>query len=227
MEVSLELPMEVLKRDYKNKITRKYVNGKLTELYSDIRKTTPIHIDFQVSPLCSMPLLSIARKAINYVYAPRNDKVIVDIDIKYIDKVSDKIGVVIKRADDYAPFDLTGRIIDLYIAMKPFSYWCEHKVKKNMFKEFFKGLSHIEGSFNVQIEFGFAKYSEANSKAKWKISFPDVDNCARGVLSQLDSNKVISIKMRKINTMEDYIHVVLIKAIRKGMENKYEEINDI
>ena len=209
MEVIFEIPTEVLKRGYKNKKAQKLVICKLEELYSKLRKTTPIHIDIEVPQSYRMSLLAVARKTINYIFASRNDKFIVDADIRYRDRSSGEIGVAITRANDYDPFDVTGKIMEFYIEMRPFSYWGKHKSEKIMFRKFFEGLSLIEGPFNVQIEFGFAKYQE--SIVRWKISYPDVDNCARGALSHLDSNKLVSLKMRKINTLEDYIHIVLAR----------------
>jgi len=222
MEVKFELPTDILKRGYKSKKMQKLVHNKLIEVYSDIRKTTPIHIEFHVSSFCPIPLLAIVRKAMNYIYASRNDKVIVDVDIKEINRHSDKIGICIKRADDYVPFDLTDTIWDLYVTIRPFSYGSKDKMK--MYKGVFEEISIVEGPFIVFAEFGFCKYS--NSRPKWKVSFPDVDNCARAALSHIDSNKIISIKMRKINTTNDYIHVVLKKPKNEVLKNTGEIIND-
>ena len=215
MEVLFTLPTDILKRGYKNKETRKVVNNKLAELYSDIRKTTPIHIEFQVSSFCSIPLLAIARKAINYIYAPRNDKVIVDVDINKVNRHSNKIYVCIKRAGDYVPFDSTDKIMDFYVPIRPFSYWIKDKMK--IYKGVFDEISIVEGPFVVLTEFGFCKYP--TPRPKWKVSFPDVDNCARAALSHIDNNKITSIKMRKINTTDDYIHVVL-----KNPNNKVSKV---
>lgn len=209
MEVTFDLPMDILRKGYENNETQRLVISKLEELYSKLRKTTPIHIDIEVPQSYRMSLLAVARKTINYIFASRNDKFIVYADIKYRDRGSGEIGVAITRASDYAPFDVTGKIMDFYIEMRPFSFWGKHKSEKIMFRKFFEGLSLIEGPFSVQIEFGFAKYKE--SIVRWKISYPDVDNCARGALSNLYSKKIVSIKMRKINTTEDYIHIVLAK----------------